>query len=164
MTQALLRRGAQLMWGKMLQGWNDWRFVGTLLDQFLVKFNKTAPGNIKAVNFLKAKYPTVQALNTAWYARTTYVAPALLRSALIARTDIRSRDRNTSYTSFSSINTRPSVETSAYTNDSAAFTYMAAVQFFNVSRNCTRDSFSLLSHTLPVVAVTDCRSHGGGDH
>jgi hypothetical protein len=85
MTQPLLRRGAQLMWGKMLQGWNDWRFVGTLLDQFLITFNKTAPGNIKAVNFLKAKYPTVQALNTAWYARMTDTAPALLLSALLAR-------------------------------------------------------------------------------
>jgi hypothetical protein len=52
----------------MLQGWADWRYPGTILDQMLTVFNKTAPGNIKAVAFLKSKYSTIQALNTAWYA------------------------------------------------------------------------------------------------
>ena len=37
----------------MLQGWADWRYPGTILDQMLTVFNKTAPGNVKAVAFLK---------------------------------------------------------------------------------------------------------------
>lgn len=101
----------EVMWGPMLQGWADWRYPGTILDQMLTVYNKTAPGNVKAVAFLKSKYSTIQALNTAW---------------------------NTTYASFDQISTRPLKSTPAHTNDSAAFTYLAAVQFFSVSRNAIK--------------------------
>jgi hypothetical protein len=57
----------EMMWGPTIQGWWNSRFAGTLLDLMLTVYNKTAPGNIKAVNFLKGRYATIQALNTAWY-------------------------------------------------------------------------------------------------
>jgi hypothetical protein len=47
-------------------GVDDWRFPGTMLDQMLIGLNKTSPGRLRALSFLKSKYPTVAALNKAW--------------------------------------------------------------------------------------------------
>jgi hypothetical protein len=56
----------QLFWGFFLQGFQDWRYLGTLLGQMLISPRDTFI-KAKAVSFLTSKYPNISALNTAWY-------------------------------------------------------------------------------------------------
>jgi hypothetical protein len=120
-----------MFWGPKLQGWRDGRYPGTILDQMLEVYNLTSYGRAKALSFLEAKYSDdIQALNTAWY------LPLSLREVLFLILVVGRNDRNTTYGSFDGIRTRPSKDTQAHTNDSADFAYLAAVQFFNISRNC----------------------------
>jgi hypothetical protein len=58
---SLTRTLAQLWWG------DDWRLAGSILDNMLISLNLTSPGRVRAVSFLKTRYPTITALNKAWY-------------------------------------------------------------------------------------------------
>ncbi|ELR22317.1 agarase, putative [Acanthamoeba castellanii str. Neff] len=98
------------MWWGPIGSVDDWRAPGTILDQMLIGLNTTSPGRIRAVSFLQKKYSTIAALNKAW---------------------------NTTYASYDAITTMPP-KTTAHTNDTAEFTYIASVQFFNVTRTAIR--------------------------
>ncbi|ELR18241.1 EGFlike domain containing protein [Acanthamoeba castellanii str. Neff] len=130
---------AQMWWGPIGdRGQDDWRRPGTILDQMLISLSTTAPGRVRAVSFLKSKYPTIQALNTAW---------------------------GTTYASYDAITTIPAAST-AHTTDSNNFGYLAAAQFFNVTRTAIRtyDPYHMLLGVRFVGAPTEGVLRAAGEY
>jgi hypothetical protein len=131
-----------LWWGTpALNGYTPaWRFWGyTLLDRFLMA-NKTSasgvdiPGRTYAVDWLKNRYQSnITAFNVAWY-----MLPPLSLSLSLVRhcfTQERGDDRSASYPTFDDVRGPNFKNTTAHRNDSADFAYLAAVKFFNTTRN-----------------------------
>lgn len=124
---------------------DDWRLAGSILDNMLISLNLTSPGRVRAISFLKTRYPTITALNKAWYVP---LAPLLHRNRPFARPWVgltRARGcRNTTYTSFDTIKTLPG-RSAVHTTDSNDFAYIALSKFFNVTvsgmRTLTRHRF-----------------------